>query len=287
MARVIVTGANSRYFGSLLTLLTTSRDTGAAEIDGVVVWDLGLRRSQRSLLSHLDEVELMGLPARSRWPYADWADPARLRECYAFKPFALLRTGFPGDTLLWLDAGVAVLGALNPVFEKIERDGVFLVDNPPHRNDRWTSEECAAVMGASDDELLAPQIEANIVGLQVGGRWQSVFDEWLRYSTRRSAFVGDREHHRHDQTVLSILVARHGVPVSERATYSRSRDPEGARNAGALFLVHRRRHRDVRLAPNGVVSRATLRLLRWEAAARRVAAWPRQGRRALLRRIRN
>ena len=268
MARVIVTGASSRYFHSLLTLLTTALENTAAEIDGIVVWDLGLRRSQRLPLSDLDMVELAALPARSRWPYTDWADPARLRESYAFKPFTLLRTGFPGDTLLWLDAGVAVLGELTPVFEMVERDGVFLVDNPPYRNDGWISDECAGVMGATDEELSAPQLEANIIGLHVGGPWQSVFDEWLAYSTQPSAFVGDRRYHRHDQTVLSILAARHGMPVSERARFSRRGDPESARTAGARFLVHRREHREVRLAPRSGRSRLVLRILRLEEAGR-------------------
>jgi hypothetical protein len=268
VARVIVTGASSHYFDPLLTLLTTTLEVSAAPIDGIVVWDLGLRRSQRSVLDSLDDVEVAALPARRRWPYADWADPPRLRESYAFKPFVLLRTGFPGDTLLWLDAGVAVLGDLTPVFEMTERDGVFLVDNPPHRNDRWTSEECATVMCASKDELLGPQIEANIIGLHVGGRWQAVFEEWLSYATQRSAFVGNREGHRHDQSVLSILAARHGMPVSERARFSWRRDPESARKAGALFLAHRREHRQVRLAPRRRRSRLALRLLLLERAGR-------------------
>jgi len=286
VARVIVTGANSRYFHRLLTLLTTTIETSAAGIDGIVVWDLGLRRSQRSVLSDLDQVEIAGLPARSRWPYPDWADPARLRESYAFKPFALLRTGFPGDTLLWLDAGVAVLGELIPAFEMVERDGVFLLDNPPHRNDRWTSVECAKVMDASEEELLAPQIEANIIGVQVGGPWQPVFDDWLSYSTQRSAFVGDRRHHRHDQTVLSILAARHGMPVSERSSFSWRGDREGARSAGALFLAHRKDHEEIRLAPHGMVSRVALTLLRLEGAGRRAAAQARRRGGALRRRMR-
>lgn len=271
MARVIVTGASSHYFDSLLTLLTSTLEMSAAPVDGIVVWDLGLRSSQRLVLSDLDGVEVAELPARSRWPYSDWADPARFRESYAFKPFALLRTGFPGDTLLWLDAGVAVLGELTPVFEMAERDGVFLVDNPPHRNDRWTSEECVTVMRASKDELLGPQIEANIIGLHVGGRRHAVFEAWLSYATHRSAFVGNRQEHRHDQSVLSILAARHGMPVSERARFSWSRDPESARKAGALFLAHRREHRQVRLAPRRRRSRLALRLLLLERAGRALA----------------
>jgi hypothetical protein len=275
VARVIVTGASSRYFDSLLTLLTTTFATSAAPIDGVVVWDLGLRRYQRWVLSDLDGVELVGLPARARWPYADWGDPARFRESYAFKPFALLRTGFPGDTLLWLDAGVAVLGDLTPVFEMTERDGVFLVNNPPHHNKRWTSEACAAVMGATVAELEAQQTESNIVGIRVGGKWQSVLDEWLTYSTQPAAFVGSRQSHRHDQTVLSILAFRRGMPVSERARFSRPEDPTSARAAGALFLAHRGRHHEVRLVPCRRRSRLVLRLLPLE-----------RGGRALVRRMR-
>lgn len=283
MARVIVTGASSGYFHSLLTLLTTTLETSGAGIDGIVVWDLGLRRSQRLLLSDLDDVEVAGLPARSRWPYPDWADPARLRESYAFKPFALLRTGFPGDTLLWLDAGVAVLGDVTPVFEMAERDGAFLVDSPQYRNDDWTSEECATVMGATEEELQAPQIAANIIGFHLGGRWQSAFDEWLAYSTQPSAFVGDRRHHRHDQSVLSILATRHGIPVSEQARFSWRRDPEGARNAGVLFLAHRRNHSEVRLAPYSRRAVLALPLLRLGEAARRAASAARRRGRALMR----
>jgi hypothetical protein len=278
VARVIVTAASAGYFRALSTLLSTLRRTSAGTVAGIVVWDLGLRRSQRAVLSGLDDVEVARLPGRPLWPYPDWAESTRFRESYAFKPFALLRTGFPGDQVLWLDAGVAVLRDVAPAFEMIDRDGAILLDNPPHRNEEWTSGACAAVMGASAAELAAPQIEANVVGFEVGGRWQAVFDEWLSYSTQRSAFVGDRRHHRHDQTVLSILAARYAMPVSERAAFSARASGENASRERALFLVHRGHHRDDALEPHGAAARAGWCLLRAEDVCQRVFARLRRGR---------
>jgi hypothetical protein len=188
--------------------------------------------------------------------------------------------------LLWLDAAIAVIGDLTGVFRLIESDGVLLLGNEHEHNDRWTSDECAAVMQATDEELRAPQLDASIIGYHVAGEWQKPFDEWLAFSTRRSAFVGARGHHRHDQTVLSILAARHGMPISEQRTFSSRDDRETARRAGALFLAHRRRYRDPRIEPEGVLLRAALRILRVEGAWRDTVAHARQRRNELLRRVR-
>jgi hypothetical protein len=260
MARVIVTAASSRYFPPLLTLLTTLRRS-ATRHDGVVIWDLGLRASERRVLRSLAGVEVMGLPSRARWPYSDWGEPAGIRRSYAFKPFACLRTGFPGDVVLWLDAGVAVMQDLEGVFERIEQDGLLLLDNPPYTNDRWTSPDCAEAMAATVSELAAPQVAANVVGLRLGGPWQRVFDDWLRFSTGRAAFVGPRSRHRHDQTVLSILASRYAVPVASQSKFAR-RTTEDALDAGVCFAAHRRRDSDVMLAPRGVFARVALPSLR-------------------------
>jgi hypothetical protein len=260
MARVIVTAASSRYFPSLLTLLTTLRRS-ATQPDGIVIWDLDLRASERRVLRSLAGVEVVELPARSRWPYSDWGEPSRIRRSYAFKPFACLRTGFPGDVVLWLDAGVAVVGDLDGVFERIEQDGLLLLDNPPHTNDRWTSPECAEAMAATVSELAAPQVAANVVGLRLGGPWQHVFDDWLRFSTDRAAFVGPRSRHRHDQTVLSILASRYAVPVLSQSKFTR-RTTKEALDAGVCFAAHRRRDSDVALGPRGMVTRVALPWLR-------------------------
>jgi hypothetical protein len=272
MPRVVVTGASAGYFRSLATLLSTLRRTSAGTVDGIVVWDLGLRRSQRSVLSGLDGVEIADLPGRLRWPYRDWGEAALFRESYAFKPFALLRVGFPGDRVLWLDAGVAALRDLSPAFEIIERDGVFLLDNPPWRNEEWSAAECASAMRATKEELEATQIEANVVGYEVGGPWQEVFDEWLAYSTQRSAFVGDRGQHRHDQTVLSILAARYAVPLSERGAFSIRTLPDGEPAPGALFLAHRGHYRESGLAPRGARARFGWWFFRLEDVGRRMVA---------------
>jgi hypothetical protein len=270
VARVIVTGASSRFYMSLLTLLASVQRRRPGSLGGVVVWDLGLRPRQRTVVRSFPGVELRALPRRARWPYDDWGDPANHQHSYAFKPFAFLRTGWPGDTLLWLDAGIALLRDPTPVFDAIERDGVLLLSNRPHRNREWTSAACAAALRATPDELDAPQISAGILGLRAGGRWQPVFDEWLALSTVRDVFVGSRDDHRHDQTALSILVARHGLPIRDRtelvATVLLDATPDH------VFLHHRRQHTVAPLTDSVVLRRLGdrgVRTRRWLGRARR------------------
>ena len=123
----------------------------------------------------------------------------------------------------------------------------------PFHNATFCSDACASVMRASNSELTAPHIRAGVIGYKVGGRFQLMIDEAFGYSLNPEALTGPKHlnpaeriprsiddrfrrmltdadfrdsmdfseirqafgylGHRHDQTIVSILAARHKAPV--------------------------------------------------------------------------
>jgi hypothetical protein len=73
---------------------------------------------------------------------------------YGFKLHAIaaaLQTGMP--SVLWLDAPCVVTRALDPVFEKIERDGHCFVSGD-EKLGNWASDDCLAAFGITRDQAM-------------------------------------------------------------------------------------------------------------------------------------
>jgi hypothetical protein len=234
---VVVTAADAAYYEAVLTLLRTIDQYNHSTLDAVFVWDVGFTWRQRALLRATRAAELRDFPPSRLWPYEDWlAGPL-----HAFKTMAIQGSGFPGDSVLWVDAGVAISGSLDNVFDCIERDGIFLTQCYQHRNREWTNAACAAVMEANAADLDAPQVQSGLVGFRIGGRWQGLLDDWAAWATVRSAHAGSPTDHRWDQSTLSILAHRWDAPLLPGGAFDRYAGSfEQARLDDVPFYVHRR-----------------------------------------------
>jgi hypothetical protein len=108
---------------------------------------------QKRLLKSLSEIEWSG-------GVLTWTDtlppgsPRHEEAPYGFKLHAIaaaLRTGMP--SVLWLDAPCVVARPLDPVFEKIERDGHCFVSGD-EKLGNWTSDACLAAFGITRDQAM-------------------------------------------------------------------------------------------------------------------------------------
>jgi hypothetical protein len=237
----IATAANSDYFHSLLTLITTNfhRHDPNLEID---VWDLGLTQAQRSLLSIplKQKITLRSTDELGKPPFKN-AFTIHPRS-FTWKPWIIRHTLREGSNTLWLDAGVAVVNSLKTVFENIENQGYIFYKNNDYDNLTFTSKECARIMEATSQELFAPQIHGNILGFQSSGDTLELIDRWCAFMGQPKVAISEEQSHRHDQSVLSILAARNGLMVSDGNEFiAENQHFQIAVDTQKIFLAHRRK----------------------------------------------
>src|ERR1019366_6570317 len=59
---------------------------------------------------------------------------------YGFKAFSLVEAAKTHRFLLWCDAAIRVVRPLEPLWERISRDGYWLALNDPWTNYQWTAD---------------------------------------------------------------------------------------------------------------------------------------------------
>ena len=164
-----------------------------------------------------------------------YGSPTHTETPYAFKAYALaaaFRAGFA--PVLWCDAAVWVVRSLDPVWERLRDTGAYLVAGGWNTGE-WCADQALGPLGLTRDESFAiPHLTACIMGLDpdhavAGPVWRDYFAHaqsgvafrgpWtnsLNEASRDSRVRG----HRHDQTVLSVLSHRAGLPwITEPAAY--------------------------------------------------------------------
>jgi len=205
--RTIVTAADHRYARTLAQLLLSIERHNDDELPRAVIVDLGLSARDRDRLAR-----------RFPWcgieRFAFDAHPAHVRrlEMCAWKPIAIddtLRSG--GGLVLWLDSATVVRERLDPIFDRIARDGILTLAGQSPIS-RWCHDATRQFMGASLTDANARCRSAGILGID-GSRAdvRELVAEW-----RRLALIPEcidppgatRANHRYDQAILGLLLAR-------------------------------------------------------------------------------
>ena len=140
---------------------------------------------------------------------------------YAAKAFALRSAQAGGArTLLWADACVLPIAPLEPLWERIERDGLWFSNNG-YLNDQWTCDAAYPLLGVTKEENHEiKHVVATTFGLSMAHPLGRAFlDEYFRLANNGS-FCGPWTggvgvQHRHDQTAASVTCHRLGVELTE------------------------------------------------------------------------
>jgi hypothetical protein len=166
-------------------------------------------------------------------PYAfdhilvDW--PSHEAKPYAFKAYALKQAADEGaDLVLWCDACILPIRSLEPLWEKIEREGYWICNNG-WLNSQWCADnwyaDCYPGVNLEDaraENRNVPHVVATCFGLNlqhpVG---KSILQDYYKLASKTRAFCGPWKNtpetpcgppevlgHRHDQSCLSILAYR-------------------------------------------------------------------------------
>lgn len=166
------------------------------------------------------------------WSHVPSHWPKHEEKPYAFKAYSLISASRIADTVLWCDASVVPIRSLEPLWEKIERDGYWLARNG-FLNTQWTCDSAYPDLfpgipyeRAREENSKIPHVVATAFGLNLRSEIGKKFlDEYYRLA-QTHAFCGpwkndgtcgpsDVSGHRHDQTAASVIAHRLGMQLTD------------------------------------------------------------------------
>lgn len=220
-SKLIATTFDNRYSTQGLTLLQSIRSKTDESVP-VVVYDMGLSKESIHAVSGFRNVHVVPYPEEAVAAYPDYLAPKN----YGYKCAAAwdaARFAQIGGLVLWIDAGVAVIGDLDPIWKRVKGDGVFFVDhddrpNWPFFNGTFCHPDAAAAIEATPRELFGPHLCSCLFGYMKGGPYQTLFAEAYQLSKVRAAVVhgkhpkdsdvpGEKDLYRHPETLRARRMA--------------------------------------------------------------------------------
>lgn len=160
---------------------------------------------------------------------------------WAWKPYVIheaLRNAAPGDSVVYCDVGRGrrtdgaersqLRSGLDALLDWCEEEndgllpGVYIPVFGPNR--RWTKRDCFVHMGCDEPRFWDhPQVQASFSVWRSGERALSFVHEWMTWCTKPEIIddgpstaglpdFPDFVEHRHDQSILTNLVIRDGLP---------------------------------------------------------------------------
>lgn len=148
---------------------------------------------------------------------------------YAFKAHAIEYARLQGyDLIMWCDACIMPIRSMEPLWQRIERDGYWMSRNG-WTNGQWCSDAALPLLDLTREQAFAqPHVVATAFGLNLRSEIGLVFaSQYLRYA-QNGAYKGPwtNEHreasadkrvlgHRHDQTAASVLAHRLAFNLTE------------------------------------------------------------------------
>jgi len=153
---------------------------------------------------------------------------------YQFKPYAIKKSDEEGvDLALWCDSVVYAKHNINPIFDHIAEHGYIFFDNIGFSLGDFTNDKTLNYFGISREESWnIPMIMACVMGFDFNNsKVHSIFREYLELS--ETLYKGEWTNqfkteskdmrvrgHRHDQSVMSALIWKHGLKITHaQSTY--------------------------------------------------------------------
>lgn len=132
--------------------------------------------------------------------------PSHVENPYAFKIYAIEKAKEMGyDQVLWLDASVVSVADPTPVFDWLDKHGIFL-EYAGHWVGSWSPRHVLSYFAINRDEAMGmPMFAAGYCGFDFRNPISiNFFKEW-KESMLNGMFKGNWQEHRHDMTCGSII----------------------------------------------------------------------------------
>ncbi len=163
----------------------------------------------------------------------------------AWKPFIILNAleRCPDSDVLYIDGDTRPIADLTPIFECVQRNGLMLFESQGNSNRRFTRRDCFVAMGCDSEKYWDARHACGRFSAWGGNdpTVRQILWEWFTYSvnpwcqgwatsklhtyfwmdgiTNAVAPADFPEFHRHsaEQSILTILAAKYGVPLHREA----------------------------------------------------------------------
>lgn len=213
--------ADSLFYEQAVHLIGTLHKTHFNDIGEIALFDLGLENEQREVLNNIAKVNVYTLITNTEHmlvPYTlNPLSNKQTRGHYTWKCAVLKQALELFPYCVYIDAGISVVGRLDDVFSYIERDGYFFIDSNQYIEQTLTSYVRNFFI---DDAMLfsCSAISANFMGIS-RKLLNTIVAPLYTLAQDLALFVDDGTApngygwSRHDQTILSILIARNNLNV--------------------------------------------------------------------------
>lgn len=149
---------------------------------------------------------------------------------FAFKPmtiYDMLSKVEYGDVVFFVDSNHIVAQNPQPFFNMAIQNSVFVRDHiwTRYQNKEWTKRDTFVNMGCDEERYWnSLQMQCNVVGFCKNDFSIKFAKEWRDYSLNYDVMFGNNtyenfhpfNHHRHEQSIFSILVEKYKIPYLNR-----------------------------------------------------------------------
>jgi hypothetical protein len=196
---LIITAASESYRFQLLALLGSLR-CNWPEHPPVMVYDMGLREGTSELLREA------GFNVRAIPPFVPhW------RKHYTWKLWCM--NDAPAECVLWLDAGDCILRPVPEVFEIVRKQGYFAVPNYRPLEIEASEDACEGCGVPPDFRVGKVSLAGGVFGFLRGSVAEKIVQECLDVALTERYIKASQPWHRHDQSILSLLMYRDILPL--------------------------------------------------------------------------
>ena len=221
---VFVTGCNARFVDSLLThwLPAVFAQKNASTNVQVHVYLMNVDASARKRILDSFPVSLFDIPTEPLPGFADCWNPQHfLWKLWILRESVTRVTqGYP---ILYLDAGIMMCRWPTGWLTRMKEEGICLIEDNTQDNRHWCNPSFCRELSVTEEELSGKQILAGAIAYVAGDkRAKKLFDDAWILGQKPTVIVGEKWSglaadkkpygHRHDQSILSILSQRQGLP---------------------------------------------------------------------------
>ena len=178
-----------------------------------------------------------------------WAPEHFAWKIWCYKRLVNLET-YKGSCVWYTDAGSITVRWPMQYLGLAKDNGICVLEDSRQKNEQWCQESMRGPMNVTSDELADQQIVGGLMGFMSGDKRAIDFYEeaWI-YAQKKECIAGPKWAglnanglpfgHRHDQSIMSILSLRHGIPRYPLDKVYCDKSVRKTFKSGAAVYVHR------------------------------------------------
>ena len=205
---IIITGASSNHYKSLLQLIETFEKHLSKET--IIIYNLGLDENKASTILNICKKNDYIYKIFDYNKYPSFFNININAGEYAWKPAVIKEVSDEyKDIIFWLDAGCIVKNNLFILKKFIEKNYIYSPMSKGVIND-WTHIKTIQYLNVDKKYYNSRNVSGGIIAFDNRIDWiKELINKWQKYSSIKECIApdgSDRSNHRQDQSILTILL---------------------------------------------------------------------------------